>query len=90
MDVGFMQITYAAAIGSLVTLLPVSISGLGTREAAIIAYLGAQGVTSEGALGFSLLVFFTFYIAGGIIGAAAWWVKPVPLGIKTLRGKPSL
>ena len=62
-----------------VTLLPISISGLGTREAAIVAYLGTIGVPAEAALGFSLLVFVTFYVGGGLMGAAAWWVKPVPL-----------
>jgi uncharacterized protein (TIRG00374 family) len=79
LSVGYAQVSYAVALGSLVTLLPVSISGLGTREAAIIAYLGMAGVPAEGALAFSLLVFATFYVAGGLMGAIAWWVKPVPL-----------
>ena len=75
----FVQISFAVALGSLVTLLPISISGLGTREAAIVAYLDTAGVPVEVAMGFSLLVFITFYIAGGLMGAVAWWVKPVPL-----------
>ncbi|NIS79406.1 MAG: flippase-like domain-containing protein, partial [Anaerolineales bacterium] len=75
---GFMPITYAVALGSLVTLLPFSISGLGTREATITAYLALSGVRPEVALSFSLLVFATFYIAGGLMGAVAWWIKPVP------------
>ena len=75
----FVQVSFAVALGSLVTLLPISISGLGTREAAMIAYLGTAGVPAEAALGFSLLVFATFYVAGGLIGAVAWWMKPVPL-----------
>jgi hypothetical protein len=37
------------------------------------------GVTAEQALGFSLLVFATFYIGGGLMGAVAWWIKPAPL-----------
>ena len=79
LSVGYAQVSYAVALGSLVTLLPVSISGLGTREAAIIAYLGTAGVPVEAALGFSLLVFVTFYVAGGLMGAVAWVMKPVPL-----------
>jgi len=75
----FVQISFAVALGSLVTLLPISVSGLGTREAAIVAYLGTAGVPAEAALGFSLLVFVTFYLVGGLIGAVAWWLKPVPL-----------
>ena len=88
--VGFVQLSFAVALGSLVTLLPISVSGLGTREAAIVAYLGTVGVPAEAALGFSLLVFATFYVAGGLMGAIAWWVKPVPLGNKGVfsREKP--
>ena len=74
-----VQVSFAVALGSLVTLLPISISGLGTREAAIVAYLGTAGVPVEVAMGFSLLVFVTFYVTGGVLGALAWWVKPVPL-----------
>lgn len=76
---GFGTISYAVALGSLVTLLPISISGLGTREAAIVAYLGQAGVSEEIAMSFSLLVFTTFYVAGGLLGALAWWIKPAPL-----------
>lgn len=79
LQVGFISVLYSVALGSLVTLLPLSISGLGTREAAIVAYLGTVGVTAEVALSFSLVIFFTFYVAGGVIGALAWWLKPVAL-----------
>ena len=79
LSISFGTVAYAVALGSLVTLIPVSISGLGTREAAMIAYLDTAGVAAEAAISFSLLVFVTFYIAGGLIGAVAWWIKPVPL-----------
>ncbi len=78
LDIGVVQVSYAVALGSLITLIPISISGLGTREAAIVAYLGITGVTAEAALGFSLLVFLIFYIGGALLGAGAWLIKPVP------------
>lgn len=78
-EAGFVRVTYAVALGSLVTLLPISISGLGTREATMIAYLGIVGVPAAQSLGFSLLVFATFYMGGGMIGALAWMLKPVAL-----------
>jgi uncharacterized protein (TIRG00374 family) len=77
--VGVVPICYAVALGSLVTLLPISIAGLGTRETTIIMYLDTAGVRAEAALSFSLLVFLTFYVAGGLMGAVAWWLKPAPL-----------
>jgi uncharacterized protein (TIRG00374 family) len=79
LPVGFGPVTFAVALGSLITLVPISISGLGTREAAMIAYLDSAGVQAESAISFSLLVFVTFYVAGGLIGAVAWWIKPVPV-----------
>jgi hypothetical protein len=79
LDLSFIEVSYAVALGSLVTLIPISISGLGTREAAIIAYLGTLGISAEQALGFSLLVFLTFYLGSGLLGAVAWWIKPAPL-----------
>lgn len=82
----FASVSYAVALGNLITMLPISVSGIGTRDAAIVAYLGIVGVPSEIALAFSLLVFFTFYIGGGLIGAAAWWIKPAPLGDLKLFG----
>jgi glycosyltransferase 2 family protein len=79
MNIGFLKVCFAVSLGSLVTLIPISISGLGTREAVMITYLGRAGISPELSLGFSLLVFVTFYVAGGLIGAIAWFIKPVPL-----------
>ncbi|MBN1565058.1 MAG: flippase-like domain-containing protein [Anaerolineae bacterium] len=77
--VNFITVAYTVALGSLITLLPVSISGLGTREAVMIAFLDSSGIAAEAALSFSLLIFVSFYIGGGLIGSLAWWIKPVPL-----------
>jgi hypothetical protein len=89
LPLSYLQVSYTVAIGSLVTLLPISISGLGTREAAIIAYLATAGITGEQALGFSLLVFAAFYVAGGLFGAVAWLIKPAPLAaLRMARQKP--
>lgn len=86
-QVGYPAIMFAVALGSLITLLPFSISGLGTREATITAYLSTVGVSAETALSFSLLVFATFYLAGGLLGAIAWWIHPIQLDFKRLGVK---
>jgi uncharacterized protein (TIRG00374 family) len=84
MKLSYTQVSFVVALGGLVTLLPVSISGLGTREATMVAYLGAWGVPAEAAVGFSLLVFVAFYLGGSLIGAAAWLWHPTP-GLKAPR-----
>jgi len=76
-DVSFFTVSLVIALGSLVPILPISISGLGTRDAVIVAYLGAEGVAGDSALGFSILIFIVFVIGSGLIGAAAWFAKPV-------------
>jgi uncharacterized protein (TIRG00374 family) len=76
-DVSFFTVSLVIALGSLVAILPISISGLGTRDAVIVAYLGAEGVAGDSALGFSILIFIVFVIGSGLIGAAAWFAKPV-------------
>lgn len=79
LPIGYRTVAFAIAFGSLVTLLPISISGLGAREAAVVAYLGTAGIDAERALVFSLLVFFVFFVLGGLFGAVAWLLKPVPV-----------
>jgi uncharacterized protein (TIRG00374 family) len=68
---------FCASVGSLSALLPVSISGLGVREAAFIALLLPLGVVAETAVGYSLLILLVFNVFGGALGALAWSIKPL-------------
>lgn len=79
LPLGYVPVMFAVGLGSLVALIPISISGLGTREASIVAYLSTYGIAPEPALGFSFLILVTFFFAGGLISAAAWLIRPVSL-----------
>lgn len=57
LSLSFIDITIISVLVTLVTILPISIAGLGTREAAFIYLFGLFGLTMEIALLFSLLVF---------------------------------
>ena len=85
-DIPLRAVVFAIAIGGLVTLLPISISGVGTRDAAIVFYLSRYAVQPETALSFSLLVFLVFYVQAGIIGALAWAAQPIPILSALERG----
>ncbi|MFC1825214.1 lysylphosphatidylglycerol synthase transmembrane domain-containing protein [Thermodesulfobacteriota bacterium] len=87
MTITYQQVSYATALGSLVTLLPISISGVGTRDAALIGFLATLGVSAEAAFGYSLLIFLVFYMGGGLLGGLAWLIKPVPFSL--LKKKPT-
>ena len=75
LDVGFFQVAGAVALGTLVTLIPISIGGIGTRDAAIVAYLTALGVQPADALAFSIVMFGVFHVGGAVMGLVCWWMK---------------
>ncbi|MBS4095606.1 MAG: flippase-like domain-containing protein [Sulfuricella sp.] len=78
MDIGFFYIGFAYAVATVVTLLPISVSGLGTREACYIFLLGLAGISPEAATLFSLFdgVIFTF---------AALFVMVLPIWFRKAR-----
>ena len=63
---------------SLAMLLPVSVSGFGTREAAAIFLMGQMyGIPKEQAISFSLLCFGVFNVFGGLVGLVCWLLMPL-------------
>ena len=81
-SIDFMTITLFIAISRLIGLIPISISGLGTRDATLIYLFSLIGLKPELAVGYSFLIFVTFFIFNGIIGSVAWWIKPLPIAEK--------
>ncbi len=64
------------AIASFVTLIPVSISGMGTRDAVLIGVFGTVNLAPEKAVAFSLLILLLMII-NGIVGFVAWMKNPL-------------
>jgi glycosyltransferase 2 family protein len=59
----------------LLTAVPISISGWGVREGAMVACLGLAGISSEDALSISLLLgVISVFI--GVVGGAIWLLSP--------------
>ena len=56
-DVPFALVWLAGALGILASLLPVSFSGLGPREGAVVFFLGRAGVPVGSTFALSLLYF---------------------------------
>lgn len=67
-------------IVTLVELLPVSVSGLGTRDATVIYFFSLVGVPSAAAVGFSIayVLIGTYVVA--LLGFAFWLRNPIGLG----------
>ena len=62
---------------SLLDLLPISISGIGTRDAALIFLFGLENIPPETAVAFSLLYLFMSYWLIALVGALLWIKNPV-------------
>lgn len=72
-----------AAVASLVAVIPITVYGLGTREASVIALMSMLGYSETEAFTFSLLIFFNFWIVGALWGLIFWLIKP----LKTKRAR---
>lgn len=79
LPITYMEIIMVMAITNIFTFLPISISGLGTREAALCFLLLPRGISLELILAYSMGVLLVFFVAGGLMGAVAWFLKPVDI-----------
>ena len=82
LSINFITITFFMAISNLVSFIPISISGLGTRDATLIYLFSLIGLKAELAVIYAFLVFITFFVSGGFLGAVALWFRPLSLEIK--------
>lgn len=73
-NVPFFYLTIAVTIAGFVTLLPISVSGLGTREATLIFFFSFFQVPLEKTVGFSLLILSTI-LSTALIGLICWSIK---------------
>ncbi len=82
LEIRLSLLTFIAVVGlsSLAGLL--SVSGIGTRDWAIIALLGREGIGHDTALAASFLILF-LNLTNTIPGLIAWYRDPVPLRSRT-------
>ena len=76
MSLTFWQIVLTMALASLVIMLPISIAGLGTREAVLIPTLALFGQSPEAAVALSLLLVITSTVWRAL-GAISWFLLPL-------------
>ena len=79
-DITFIYLAMSVTIAAIMTLIPISPYGLGTRDAALLFLLSLIGINSEKAVTFSLLILFMllFY---GLIGLVCWLKKPLKFNV---------
>ena len=65
-------------ITNVIASLPITINGLGLREATYLVLLGMAGVSKDQAVALSIL-FFAATLAGGLTGMVPFIVTPMPV-----------
>jgi uncharacterized protein (TIRG00374 family) len=75
-----VSLTFILAIMPVIILidaLPISFSGIGTRDAALIFLFSLVGIAAESAISFSLIILFFNYIVFAFIGFLYWMKNPL-------------
>jgi uncharacterized protein (TIRG00374 family) len=78
MDVPFWYFTMVVPLFRLVGLVPISISGIGTRDITVIYLFAQVGAPEESSLVFSTLTLLTIEFQA-LVGLLAWWRYPLQL-----------
>ena len=78
LSISYLQVCGVISISSLIALIPVTISGIGTRDTAIIVLFGSLGLPREAAVAFSLLVLLSI-IVNSAVGFLLYLWHPLPL-----------
>lgn len=74
--VPFIYLSVTIIVVGLITLIPISISGIGTRDAALIFFLAPFLISKEQIIVFSSLILL-MYLFHTFIGFICWLIKPI-------------
>jgi uncharacterized protein (TIRG00374 family) len=77
----FLYLATCVSISAVITLIPISILGIGTRDATLIILFSYLGLSKESAIAFSMMILFMYFV-NGFIGLIAWLKKPVNITSK--------
>lgn len=79
-EVSFWYLFLIMPMVTLVELIPISVSGLGTREATVIFFFSLVGIASAKAVGFSIAYLLAGTYLTSVIGFVLWLKNPAKLG----------
>lgn len=90
LPLSFVDVIGLVAISTLLSLLPISISGVGVREAFYAAAFPALAIAPGRGVAFGLGVFVVLYLPLVLAGFVAWQVAPPPFGMLGRAADPGL
>jgi uncharacterized membrane protein YbhN (UPF0104 family) len=65
----YITFIFILAITSSIAVIPISIYGLGTRDATLVALFSLYNIPPENSISFTLFWFTVFFVTPSIIGA---------------------
>lgn len=74
-DISYIKVVYFVSIASLISILPITIFGLGTREASLVYLFSLSNLTAESAIAYSFLLFISFYVLSGFLAFIGWLIR---------------
>jgi glycosyltransferase 2 family protein len=82
LEISLYDATCLLAIASLLSLLPVSVSGVGVREGFFAIAFPVLGLGAETGISFGLLVFAVIHLVMIGVGFVAWQISPPPMAAR--------
>jgi uncharacterized protein (TIRG00374 family) len=93
LSISFFDVVALMALASLLSLIPVSVSGVGVRELLFSVVFPFLGESAEAGVGYGLVVFAVIYVPLVAYGFVSWQLSPLPLDdptwVKTGAGASS-
>lgn len=83
LSLSFVDVMCMLAVTSLLSLLPISVSGVGVRELFLALVFPALGLAPQQGVAFGLLVFAVIYLVVTAAGFVAWQLAPPPVAAKS-------
>jgi len=80
LHISYFDIVCLTAVASLLSLLPISISGVGVREALFAVVFPSLGLSIEQGVSYGILMFVIVYLGAAGIGLISWQIRPPPTG----------
>jgi uncharacterized protein (TIRG00374 family) len=71
----YIGVIFLVSISNIVSILPITVFGLGVREVSMIYLLSLRNIPAEPALTYSFLLFVSFYVINGVVAFMGWHAK---------------
>jgi uncharacterized membrane protein YbhN (UPF0104 family) len=77
LGINFWQSAVMLSVANIVSFLPVSFSGIGTRDAVLVFFFARLGRSGEEAIVFSTLILLAVFLVSALYGFAAYLCCPL-------------